>query len=406
MLNKLLSQLNAVNKYFQFFHWKAKGNLSYQDHLLAERIYDEINELIDGVAEKAIGLFGNKEIDMVDDAQSILKILTELKSLLANHSLHEVGLKSIKDTISFIEELKKDLEKENKLTDGLDNLLQGICDKLESHEYLLTQRTADIKKASLKYAAIPGSKQWWLSPEGKLYFAPRGHSFFCLEHPELFGGEDNDILYMDWALDNGWSRIAYMSNGLNFEFSPPLTNTKLHNIQKVLNELPKSDLVMIDTFQDFIQVPYSIFASAVDIKDLDKKPNSIGLYTRLTKSSVIEQLVKLAYHLDLRGLYSEADKIDAMIETLAKQVGLISEAKSKSYKEYKGKTQKKPIKDRPRPPKKWFEEMVENSLAGVKKRFPKISEKEARRRTEAMVGDIWHNQLSDKKIESLLKKYK
>jgi DNA-binding ferritin-like protein len=143
MLSTLLSQLTALAQYMRFFHWKVKGKLSYQDHLLAERLYNETEALIDGVAEKSVGLFGAESIDAVEDAQAVTELLTSWKALRADHSLPAVGLKAVKDVIESITALKHEQEAKDELTEGLDNLLQGICDTLESHVYLLTQRTAE-----------------------------------------------------------------------------------------------------------------------------------------------------------------------------------------------------------------------------------------------------------------------
>lgn len=152
MLAHLLSQLTALSKFYQFAHWKTQGQLAFQDHLLFERLYNEANGLIDGVAEKSVGLFGNESIDVVADATQVSKTLTEWKSLRTEHSLTDVSLKAVRDSAEYVESLADQLRKADKMTEGLENLLQGISDKLESHIYLLQQRTAG-KTAQTKQAS-------------------------------------------------------------------------------------------------------------------------------------------------------------------------------------------------------------------------------------------------------------
>lgn len=138
-LSTLLSQLNALSKYHSFWHWKTTGSNYFADHLLAQRLYEETHALIDGVAEKSVGLFGEESIDVVQDAQATSKLLASWKELRVEHDLPSVALKAVRDVIVSTSDLKHDLG--DKLTDGLSNMLDDISDKLESHVYLLQQRT-------------------------------------------------------------------------------------------------------------------------------------------------------------------------------------------------------------------------------------------------------------------------
>jgi glucan phosphorylase len=136
---------------------------------------------------------------------------------------------------------------------------------------------------------------------------------------------------------------------------------------------------------------------------------------------MLTKLYKLAYDLDKKGFHSEAKEIEEVMKLMAKRVGLKVEdltslanhfddlgdteladkfdnmAKEAKYKEWKGKgTDKPPHKNRPKPPKNWFNEMVKD----VKKKNPNYSKK----RIDEIVGDIWHNELSDAKIKTIMNK--
>lgn len=137
-LSILLSKLNALSKLHQFFHWKASGEIFYQDHLLAERLYDEVDGVIDSIAEKAVGLFGQDSIDLEKDAKIVHETLAEWKSLATTTSLPELSFVATEEVINLIYELKDQLG--DKLTGGLSGALDNIADTLETHIYLLQQR--------------------------------------------------------------------------------------------------------------------------------------------------------------------------------------------------------------------------------------------------------------------------
>lgn len=148
---------------------------------------------------------------------------------------------------------------------------------------------------------------------------------------------------------------------------------------------------------------------------------------------MLKDLYKLAYDLDRKGQYDMAQEIEKVMESLAKRVGidpkdmvsladyfdsigdttlanhidsLLEKVAKGKYKEHKGKEQKKPIKHRPKPPKAWLDKMVKEMMPNMKKRFKNISDKEAKRRATVAASDVWHNELSDSKVESILKKNK
>jgi hypothetical protein len=97
----------------------------------------------------------------------------------------------------------------------------------------------------------------------------------------------------------------------------------------------------------------------------------------------LKRLDKLAYHLDLQGLYNEAAKIEEVMKLLAQRVGLEKEAKKK--------------KKSKKPPKKWWDKMVKE----IKKNSPKYSEE----RVNKTIGDIWFNNLTEKKRKEIRGRY-
>lgn len=140
------------------------------------------------------------------------------------------------------------------------------------------------------------------------------------------------------------------------------------------------------------------------------------------EAAMLPQLYKLAYHLDQKGLYDEANEIEKAMEVLADRVGLeINDmialadyfdgvgdhaladhfdemVKESAKKPYKGPGEKPPKGSESKAPKGWFDKMKKD----IKKENPDYSEKEV----SMTVGDIWDNKLSDKERAKINKKYR
>ena len=167
----------------------------------------------------------------------------------------------------------------------------------------------------------------------------------------------------------------------------------------------------------------------------DKKDNEYGAYRYYPmllqnaekivskgESNMLSTLFKLAYKLDKQGKYDEAKEIEAVMKELTLRVGLDPEeivslanffdehgetaianrfdamiketAKKKTlYKTHKGPGEKKPEGAKHKAPKEWFNKMKKD----VKKKNPDWDDK----RVSEVVGDIWDNELSDKKREQI-----
>jgi len=137
-LGALVSILRAASIVHHAHHWQTVGN--YGDHLLFERIYNDSLPFVDQVAEKAIGLSNN--VSLVNPTTQVTAINLAVSTWYAAAGTDMVGmslgiegcvLDCIKETITKI-------SSQSLLSDGLENLLQGIMDKHEEFIYLLHQR--------------------------------------------------------------------------------------------------------------------------------------------------------------------------------------------------------------------------------------------------------------------------
>ena len=139
-LLNLLAMLRAVQIVHHTAHWQTQGSTFYGDHLLFERLYSALGDEFDTLAEKIVAMHGPAAVDAVDQMQriaTVVKRATESEKDLSKRSLLlEEGLQTV------LEAVRDYLRKENELSIGLDNFLQGLADSHETAVYLLKQRTA------------------------------------------------------------------------------------------------------------------------------------------------------------------------------------------------------------------------------------------------------------------------
>ena len=146
LLSYLLAGLRTINMLHQTAHWQTRGGHYYGDHLLFERLYEESQPAIDGVAERVIGLTGDPAtVSLCEQAPIIQKMVMLVHQGDPDpapdaEKLVKLGLWAETLLIGAISAGKKQLDAAGALTDGLDDLLQGIASTHETFVYLLKQR--------------------------------------------------------------------------------------------------------------------------------------------------------------------------------------------------------------------------------------------------------------------------
>ncbi len=144
-LAALLAFLRAESWVHTAHHWQTRGCNYYGDHLLFQRIYEETDDLIDPLAEKTIGTSGSHLF--VQPCIQGLHMMAALKMLYAGAPVNPgadeypwLSLRAVMLFLLFEKLVYESLEKQGKLSHGIDNLLQGFADKHEEFAYLLKQR--------------------------------------------------------------------------------------------------------------------------------------------------------------------------------------------------------------------------------------------------------------------------
>lgn len=132
---KLIVSLQGLSQIYRVAHWVSRGPTSYSDHLLFERLYTTVASEIDQVAEKAVGMGVTPE-------EMTPFILARGTSLFVRGvgSKAPGAFEALSMEAAFRVELNEVMRTLAPLGKGVDNLLAGIADKHEEHQYLLQQR--------------------------------------------------------------------------------------------------------------------------------------------------------------------------------------------------------------------------------------------------------------------------
>ena len=143
-LSVLLVHLRFLAMVHQTHHWTAKGDPFYGDHLLYERLYNAVIEDIDALAEKAIGLGNNDNVNLPLQVQQLNQMAQSYGMSSTIPQTTDLSKRSLLAEVSFLRcaaHCACSLKEQGLMTRGLDNMLQGIEDKHEGHVYLLKQRS-------------------------------------------------------------------------------------------------------------------------------------------------------------------------------------------------------------------------------------------------------------------------
>jgi DNA-binding ferritin-like protein len=145
-LGAVLVLLRGASHVHQTHHWQTKGGQFYGDHLLFMRLYEDSQPFIDQIAERAVGAGHFQLVDARKQAMGVAGLVNlwtrggfENADGMMAHSLDVE--RCVVDCVS---KARRGLEARGELSDGTDNLIQGVADKHEEFVYLLQQRNTRV----------------------------------------------------------------------------------------------------------------------------------------------------------------------------------------------------------------------------------------------------------------------
>lgn len=142
-LADLLVAYRAIAMVHQTHHWQTRGGHYYSDHLLFERLYNEVTALIDPLAERAVGLGHWTLVNAPTQAAAVAAIVSTMPGVYNSpEDMVEGSRQFALLMVASVEAIIQKLEATNAMTAGLDDLLPAHAGKFEEHAYLLGQRSS------------------------------------------------------------------------------------------------------------------------------------------------------------------------------------------------------------------------------------------------------------------------
>lgn len=138
-LAAFLAATEALQMLEHSHHWQTKGENFYGDHLLYQRLYQDILPEIDLIGEKLIGV--SQDVSLTNYFKRVKAMEMFLKAVTYSDQPYVVVSHDAELTyVRMGGELMDQLEQAGLLTRGLEQMLGNILDKHEEHIYLLEQR--------------------------------------------------------------------------------------------------------------------------------------------------------------------------------------------------------------------------------------------------------------------------
>lgn len=132
--NKVVKSLNDATIVSRMAHWNIRGSNFYEGHLLFERIYNDLGELMDGLVETLRSLGYNPDFDQFSGPGISME----------NYDCHFLGnlvldyVMSLSGTVAlFFDFCEEEDMMEDPRVIGLSNHLQNIADQIMTDMYLL-----------------------------------------------------------------------------------------------------------------------------------------------------------------------------------------------------------------------------------------------------------------------------
>jgi DNA-binding ferritin-like protein len=141
-LSNLLAILRAAAHIHQTHHWKTNGKEYYADHLLFERLYNDGADVIDQIAERAVGA-ESAGIGALEQVNTIGEIVREIAEKTPVNSSDDMVKRSLAIENMVLETIKEIKDNINDLTPGTSALLDNVADLHETFVYLLKSRNKD-----------------------------------------------------------------------------------------------------------------------------------------------------------------------------------------------------------------------------------------------------------------------
>jgi DNA-binding ferritin-like protein len=295
---QLVYQYRYVSMLAQTGHWFVTGRTSAQDHELFKSIYTKLSDMLDDVAERAVGTFELSPSDFTLTQQS--EAVADMSSDYDHNAAHD-GTKFasiLVEELEALNELINEIVESDDITDGTRNLLEGQADEIDKFLYLLGRRTRRGRLASMDaqqrklmdVIGREGAATSWLNEsldEGTI---------------RVRDEKGNEYDVMDSALNN-----ALVDAGIPFDQRRQYKKMAKADVPR---PLPSNVLAKIkkDRGTRKIEKPYTAADAAKAAKRMDREFATDAAKQRKAKDKLIDKIEKWA---DVAGEDFEGDDHEA-----------------------------------------------------------------------------------------------
>lgn len=133
----ILCMNEALEELYEVYHWTSKGNDSYENHLLFERLYNSVDDEEDEIAEKFIGLF-QVCFSATELFQQAINYVNKWET--TSNCKFCNALNAEKEFVATVTECYELMKSEGTVTLGVDDFLPSLVSNHETNIYLLQQR--------------------------------------------------------------------------------------------------------------------------------------------------------------------------------------------------------------------------------------------------------------------------
>ena len=138
-LNQIQADAHALYIAFHAYHWNIKGMSFYQIHKATDKAYNEMGELFDEMAERAL-MLGGKAIIKSAELDKLAKAPVELKDKYTDKEILQNCLKAYEYLVEAFKKLESEAEKDGDQTTIA--LAQEKYIKLEKEIWMLKNALA------------------------------------------------------------------------------------------------------------------------------------------------------------------------------------------------------------------------------------------------------------------------
>ena len=132
---RVLCFLLAIQRQSKEIHYHAKGDCFWSDHLLADRIYDGLDDLMDEIQEN---YYLGKEEEAPSQKDLLIEASEEVNDASGDVKMDFEHLDSI--IVACIARIESIIEANKNLTAGDNDLLGRICSDLQKKHGFLVRR--------------------------------------------------------------------------------------------------------------------------------------------------------------------------------------------------------------------------------------------------------------------------